>query len=251
MVAAALLVGCDDDLGRDRYVWDSSLPRRSPSDASQEARDGARADVSDASADGAREANSADGDAADRSNPGDVMVDGRADTSIDSAESGNDGWGDAGALRAVLLAESPSCLACAQASCPGEIVGCSTIAGKPDGGSEAGLSRSQLCVETLQCLLASGCEEDDTSTCYCGPKIVSVPDLCSFGAAEGVCKAPLERSLESVDPKVILSSMLSTDLGGGWAMLLSRCMRDNACVTCFPALDAGADAHLPVPHRVR
>jgi hypothetical protein len=126
------------------------------------------------------------------------------------------------------------------------MMGCITIAGIRDGGLEAGLSRSQLCVETLQCLLATDCDAHDTSACYCGPKVASVPDLCSFaGTAEGVCKATLERSLESTDPKVILASMLSTDRAGGWAMLLTRCLRDNACMSCFLSADAGVDAKPP------
>jgi len=246
IVALGLLAGCNDDLGRDRYIWDAS-PGRLTSDAARggdgkDAREGlgddARRD------DGIRDTSDADPDATDVTGAdvgdGDTSIDANTDTSFDSTEGGRSDWGDAGAVHAVLLAASPSCLACAQTSCPGEIVGCSTVPGAPDGGS---VSRSQLCAETLQCLVSTGCEAIDTSTCYCGKAVVSVPDFCTVpGAADGVCKAKLERSLESRDPKTILASMLSTDLGGGWAMLLARCMRDNACRTCFPALDAGPDA---------
>jgi hypothetical protein len=256
MVAWGLLPACDDDLGRDRYLWDSGPVARTTDAArtSDRAADDT-VDVADASTmldtdsqfDGPR----ADGGPADV-RVSDVSLDGRIDALNDASESGTLDWGDAGAVRNLLLAESPACLACAQATCPSEIVGCSTIAGIRDGGPEAGLSRSQLCVETLQCLLATDCEAQDTSTCYCGPKIASVPDLCSFpGTAEGVCKATLERSLESTDPKVILASMLSTDRAGGWAMLLTRCLRDNACMGCFPSADAGVDAKPPSPNNNR
>jgi hypothetical protein len=251
MVAFGLLVGCDDELGHDRYVWDSNAAGRG-SDAARLGdtsadHDGNVADARDASVDADAGETSSDGFEGGASDASlDARVDASIDGLIDAAESGPLDWGDAGALHAVLSLKSPACLACTQASCPSEIVGCSSVPGKPDGGPDAGLSRSQLCVETLQCLLATGCEAVDTSTCYCGPKVVPVPDLCTYpGTAEGVCKAPLERSLESTDPKVVLASMLSTDHGGGWAMLLTRCMRDNACASCFPAIDGGADAKLP------
>ena len=245
-VALGLLVGCDDELGRDRYVWDSNSPTRGTGDAARMSdgaldHDGEGAEVSDVSVDpGAREASNADGLLAD-AGASDVSLDVRVDGLIDSSESGTLDWGDGGAIRAVLLAESPSCLACAEASCPSEIVGCSTIPGKSDGGPEAGLSRSQLCAETLECVVSTGCEALDTSTCYCGD-VVFIPGACEIPTvANGMCKSALERSLETTDPKALLSSLLSTDRAGGWAMLLSRCLRDNQCRTCFPSVDAGAD----------
>jgi len=250
MVAFGLLVGCDDELGRDRYIWDSSVAGRATGDAARVGdgaldRDRDGADMSDAPMDArARETSNAD---SLPSNAGatDASLDG--DAPIGSAEGGPLDWGDAGAVRAVLLAESPSCLACAEASCPSEIVGCSSIPGTPDGGPEAGLTRSQLCAETLECLVSTGCEALDTSTCYCGD-VVHFPGACQIPTvANGACKSTLERSLETADPKTIVSSFLSTDRGGGWAMLLARCLRDNQCRTCFPSVDAGLDARLPLP----
>jgi hypothetical protein len=258
LTAVGLIAGCADDLGRERFVWDASAPSKLIADASR--TDDARWDRAPSNADadprgdeGTRDVIDANVDAREASveaGIADASVDGSRDVSreasLDAMESGAGDWGDAGAVRAVLLGASPSCLSCAQASCPSEIIGCSTLAGEPNGeadsGAEAGVARSQLCVETLQCLVSTACEERDTSTCYCGPNI-KPPLLCETpGVAAGVCKSQLERSLESRDPNIILASMFSKELGGGWAMLLARCIRDNGCHSCFRDVDGGTDS---------
>jgi hypothetical protein len=255
IAALGLLLGCDDDLGRARYTWDAGSPPRPRADADEAGSDAQRDIQTDATteiADGADAGRGGNGSEADGS---DVRIDAHSDVIIDgpltdsASERGSD-WGDAGAVRASLSKASSSCWICAETSCPNEIIGCSAIAGTPDGGPDAGLSRSQLCVETLDCFLSTGCEELDTSTCYCGG-VTNFPGACQIpSVADGVCKNTLERSLESIDPGVILSSMLSPQRGGGQAMLLTRCLRDNQCRTCFPSVDAGADAKSPVPSEI-
>jgi hypothetical protein len=54
----------------------------------------------------------------------------------------------------------------------------------------------------------------------------------------------LERSLESTDPLAVLVSMSDATKGGGWAMNLVQCLRDNKCVACLPVPpdDGGSEA---------
>jgi hypothetical protein len=261
LTAVGSIVGCADDLGRERFVWDASAPNKLTTDASR--TEDARRDSAPSDADADRPGDG-DGDTRDivvanvdareasveagvvEAGVADASVDGLRDVSrdapLDAVEGGAGDWGDAGAVRAVLLGASPSCLSCVEASCPSEITGCSTLAGESAGESDGGVARSQLCVETLRCLVSTGCEARDTSTCYCGPNI-KPPLLCETpGVAAGVCKSQLERSLESRDPPVILASMFSKELGGGWAMLLARCIRDNGCHSCFRDVDGGTDS---------
>jgi len=250
IAAFGMLLGCDDDLGRAGYIWDAGSVPRPQGDADGAERDAQRdlpPDLPSDVADGAgRGSNSSEDGGIDA--PSDAHLDASIDGfPLDSAPESGGEWGDAGAVRASLSKVSSSCWTCAETSCPNEIIGCSTIAGTPDGGPDAGLSRSQLCVETLDCLLSTGCEELDTSTCYCGD-VTNFPGACQIpSVANGVCKNTLERSLESADPATILSSMLSIHRGGGRAMVLTRCLRDNQCRTCFPFVDGGADAKSPVP----
>jgi hypothetical protein len=174
------------------------------------------------------------------------LVDARLDASVDtpgSMDIGVDAIETGVVLRDALRAKSVSCLSCAESSCPGETIGCGTIGGTPDAGRDAAaLSRSQLCVDTLVCVLATSCDSADTATCYCGDGgrgICWVPDV-----AKGECKSTIERGFETTDPKRILEGLESSDreTGGGWAFLLARCLRDNACMSCFGRPDAGADA---------
>ena len=155
-----------------------------------------------------------------------------------------------------LAAQSPSCLECAASSCGIYVAGCATIAGLASDGPAEGTAKSELCVETLECVLSSACAWCVNPTgscfpitrfgqCYCGqPDDVSVrllPELCMPPSPDlaGPCKTALERSLETTTSSTLLASFGDTSKGGSWAMLLMQCLIDNKCQSCFPAPDGG------------
>ena len=94
-----------------------------------------------------------------------------------------------------------------------------------------GSAKSALCIETVGCVLGSDCMERGINGCYCGREI---PAQCqSSGTADGACRAGLERSLETTDPKELLLRISDQAYGGGWATSVVRCLADNRCSSCF------------------
>ena len=275
LVTVGLVASCGDELGHAPYKWDAGLLARPPSDASDsrasdaqrdasadaDASETAIRDAADISIEASRDVGAdAAGDAdaavrADVSLDGDASLDG--DSSVDSdasldgdagdasySEGGREGGPTGTPLHAVLRARSLSCLSCAESSCPTEFVGCETISGAPDAGGDAGATRSQLCAETLNCLLATRCEENDRSFCYCGDALRADDGCLMPAASNGKCKSEIERSFESTDPNRVMNGIALTDreTGGGWAFALMQCIRDNDCDGCFPRpVDGGSD----------
>lgn len=155
-----------------------------------------------------------------------------------------------------LAAASPSCLDCAVAGCQMFIQGCAQISGSATAGPAKGTSRAALCVDTLSCVLSTGCATCDDPTsdctslarfgdCYCrfdDPNAALVPDYCypPGPTFAGPCKSVLERSLETTDAKALLAGYSNMSVGGGWAMQLMQCLVDNGCTTCFPSPRDGA-----------
>ena len=158
-------------------------------------------------------------------------------------ETGNDDFGaEAGATIADLLGtESPDCLACAQAGCGQYITGCATLPGNAKEGPAAGQRRAALCIETLACVLPTSCARLSMAACYCGWAHPDPKFACDL---DSPCSRVLERSLETTDPLMVLATMSDPTKGGGWAMNLMQCLRDNQCVACMraPPDDAGAEA---------
>jgi hypothetical protein len=141
---------------------------------------------------------------------------------------------------AILLAKSPDCLACAQGGCPNYITGCATIGGQAKAGPAVGEDKSALCIETLACVLPTGCAVGSTAACYCGNDHPDPDFNCNL---DSPCSRVLERSLETSDPTTVLISMGDMTKGGGWAMSLMQCLRDNQCAACLspPPDDGGTD----------
>jgi hypothetical protein len=168
----------------------------------------------------------AGGDASTDRAAKDAGVDATAETSID------DFGAEAGARVAELLgAQSPDCLACAQASCGNYVTGCATLSGTAKNGPAAGERKAALCIETLDCVIPNGCARLSTAACYCGNQHPDPKFNCDL---DSPCSRVLERSLESTDATDVLVAMSDATKGGGWAMSLMQCLRDNQCVACLP-----------------
>jgi len=157
-----------------------------------------------------------------------------------------------------LASQAPSCLECAQANCEIYVAGCALIAGDAIEGPAKGTPKAELCVETLACVLSTGCASCATpndgcapltkyGNCYCledAPSVKDIPTLCNSPTPdiEGPCKSTLERSLETTRTSTVLASFGDPSKGGSWAMMLMQCLVDNRCQSCFPTPDAGLDA---------
>jgi hypothetical protein len=171
---------------------------------------------------------------------GGAASDARAEQTPESAS--DDFGAEAGATIANLLgAQSMDCLACAQASCGQYITGCATLSGNAKEGPAAGERRAALCIETLACVLPTSCARLSMAACYCG---FAHPDPKFNCDLDSPCSRVLERSLETTDPLTVLATMSDSTKGGGWAMNLMQCLRDNQCVACMPAPpdDGGTEA---------
>jgi hypothetical protein len=201
--AAGLVAGCGDDVGGDPAPGpDASIDTGRPD--AVEAGD-ARVDRVDAGA--------------------------PQDASADSLDLGTE-FADA---TVPLLAKSPECLACAQRNCPAYVNGCSMITGRATRGPAAGTSKADLCVETLSCILPTGCAAHP-ETCYCS-KPSSMPLECPL---RGPCTSTFERSMETTQFSTLVASASDTSKGGAWAMLLMQCLSDHLCTSCLTvASDAG------------
>jgi hypothetical protein len=157
----------------------------------------------------------------------------------------------------VLAAQSPSCLDCAAAYCGTYIEGCSTLGGRAAKGPAAGELKSELCEETLACVLSTHCVAClDPSTgcspvaklgdCYCrwqDPIVKAAGAFCQPPQPPfaGPCKSIFEKSLETTDPFAILAASSDFTSGGGWALQIMQCLVDNRCDSCFPSPGADMD----------
>lgn len=156
---------------------------------------------------------------------------------------------------ASLARQSPSCLDCAMAGCATYVEGCATLGGQAAEGPAKGTDKSELCTETLACVLSSSCASPcfdstpgagcapflTTGTCYCAPGfddplIRALPEYCDppTGSFTGSCARTFQRSFETTSTSVLLSRMTDASRAGGWAMQILQCLADNHCVSCFP-----------------
>jgi hypothetical protein len=146
------------------------------------------------------------------------------------------------ALAAPLSVHSPQCFECARASCGQYINGCALVPGVADAGDASGEAKSKLCVETVGCVISTGCAASSPGDCYCGSAGAHCVDF--FTSIDGPCKSVLEESLESTERTAVLASFGDLTKGGGWAMRLVQCLADANCTSCLgsPIQEAGPEA---------
>ncbi len=166
-----------------------------------------------------------------------------ADAGLDGAAS--DGGGEGGSLAStdsiVKTVLGEACYACASdpntAGCLDQGVDCEDIEGAVQPPATAA-SRTQLCLQTLTCVLQSGCEVIGSAThpgtglaCYCGD--VSF-DACEESPAVGACRAIEESGLGTTDPATILENFFDdNDYGAGMANSVALCMFQSCPSQCF------------------
>ncbi|HYQ46812.1 MAG TPA: hypothetical protein VER11_32805 [Polyangiaceae bacterium] len=118
---------------------------------------------------------------------------------------------------------SDACITCDLTTECRDFVDCFQVAGNAAAGTPAaGTPKAQLCNETLDCVRDSGCGGGDNRIikCYCG---TATAVECQNGLGNGVCKAELQRALETTEFAQILQRFKSPQYGGGLAMARVDC----------------------------
>jgi hypothetical protein len=127
---------------------------------------------------------------------------------------------------------SAACLTCDNATECIDFVDCSIAIGNAAAGTPAaGTPKANLCNEVLDCVRDSGCAAGGNSilNCYCGTATAAE---CQTGQPKGVCKAELERGLETTVFNDILGHMKNTIYGGGVAMARIDCEQQVCKAEC-------------------
>jgi len=152
----------------------------------------------------------------------------------DSPENSLDSGVTEADVASILLSVSPECLACAEASCENAIDNCAGIAGV----AEAGMARSQLCLDSLTCFLSNHCPVSDPVSCYCEHVVFQEP--APYCLVKGPCQEVFERSMEATRTGAVVDAFTDDSKGGTQAIRLLTCLQDNRCRSCFPIVTDGA-----------
>lgn len=110
---------------------------------------------------------------------------------------------------------------------------CGDLQGVLDAGPSAGSSESTLCLDTLQCLIATRCARNGLVSCYCG-------SLSAIGCADagatvtGACAMQIANGLGLVlgDNWDILTAFNDWNLPAGMADQIMQCAIANQCKAC-------------------
>ncbi len=136
-----------------------------------------------------------------------------------------------GPIAPVLEHNSAECAVCAINNCKPQIERCNTMPGNADAGPAMGRPKSQLCMETLDCLIKSRCVNRLTAMqCYCGTAF-SVD--CLSGAGNGSCKRKLEVGMETTNSSTVLTKYDDKEKGAGVAIDLAMCLITRKCHMCL------------------
>jgi hypothetical protein len=179
-----------------------------------------------------------DADAAPDS--GDASLDAMIDADAGS-DSGDGGLPDTQTIIKTLL--GASCLACAvkDETCLGQVQNCESFSpsDQASAGPAEGTTLTQLCRETLTCVLASKCVEQpadqpdlgEINACYCGDVDYST---CDTDPGQGSCRLDEERGLETTNPDDVLANIPDPTYGAGMANTIADCLLDFCQTDCFP-----------------
>ena len=180
---------------------------------------------------------------------GDADAEGGPDGAADGGDGGNDasdggdagdGGGDASDgptdTQSLIRAVGGSdCLACALTECIDTTsTNCEVVTG-----AAQGVTRTQLCLDTLRCTLTRGCmydvpNPDDPGAglnCYCGDVTFGT---CSTTPDQGACQAEEQTGLESTDPTTVVDHWDDDALGGGMANIIADCLAGYCETECKP-----------------
>ena len=138
-----------------------------------------------------------------------------------------------GPIGELLAFNSPDCTVCANSKCRTFIDKCMHIEGNATDGPAKGKAKSELCLDTLRCIIKGRCATVEASVfCFCGS--TNGEECISSNKQNGSCKAKIEAGLETTSSaKIIVSSWHDEKTGGGLALSLIDCLGDNNCSMCF------------------
>jgi hypothetical protein len=124
---------------------------------------------------------------------------------------------------------------------------CEDLTGDAVTGPSAGAWKPSLCVQTIACILATGCATPSVVNCYCGEGDSRA--CADAGAAKGACLTAENAGLETTDPAAALGpSFTSKNLAAGVANSIFVCASANGCASCLGrASGAGVDGDATAP----
>jgi hypothetical protein len=115
---------------------------------------------------------------------------------------------------------------------------CGDVSGTASAGAQAGAARSDLCLATIDCILASSCASNDATPCYCGS--LGAGNACTTStnraAANGACVSTELAALEhasTAPPSTVMPDYFNQNLGGGKANEIFACAGVNGCPMCL------------------
>jgi hypothetical protein len=116
---------------------------------------------------------------------------------------------------------------------------CSDVIGSAVKGPSTGSLRSDLCLQTISCVLSTSCASQDVSICYCGQ--LGAGNACSTSsvpsAANGLCASTEISSLEHLAtdaPSAVVPDFFNQNLGGGKANQIFACAASGgSCPQCL------------------
>jgi hypothetical protein len=123
-----------------------------------------------------------------------------------------------------------ACSGCEKQHCSEFVGACSTLTGEAAAGPRQGTKKSTLCEETAACIKQTQCAKNEFHECYCGPG--NDPMGCLGGKATGACRAQLEASLETADPKEIAMRYINREYAGANAMWPMICRKQECEREC-------------------
>ncbi len=113
---------------------------------------------------------------------------------------------------------------------------CGDVAGVAAKGAKAGTSRTNLCLDTLDCILSPTimCAADDVNICYCGSLGAVNGCATATSGADGKCFHQEVDGLEHLAtdaPSAVLPDYTTLSFGAGTANQLFVCGKSNGCDT--------------------
>jgi len=112
---------------------------------------------------------------------------------------------------------------------------CEDLQGVAQGGARAGTSRTQLCWDLIDCMLATGCASIDVTACFCGSQTGGPCATQSTSKADGLCKQEELDAMEMFngDPVAYSNERLpDTTLASGMANEMFGCANGGNCQLC-------------------
>jgi len=130
-----------------------------------------------------------------------------------------------------------ACLADPNSGCPEFLTACADVGNDTDEGKE----KIRLCDKLYACITQKGCADPmirtDPLACYCGARIMAMPDpeaACVVkNAAQGDCKEEIENAFGTQDPTEILTKFTEVATPGGAALSLALCEVAVCADACY------------------